>query len=91
LEEIDMNDPQAMAIIYQILDKEFSNKTIIIIAQYLQTILQCDRVLVMDNGRILEFDSPLTLMNNQESNLRKMWTDELIDKGTYNKSILHVT
>ncbi|XP_011497436.1 PREDICTED: multidrug resistance-associated protein 5-like [Ceratosolen solmsi marchali] len=82
LEENTTSEPKAMGLIHQILDKEFSSITVLIVAHYLSTVLPCNRILVMDNGRVLEFDNPSTLMNNQASNLRKMWRDGETVEGT---------
>ena len=43
------------------------NVTVITIAHRIQTIVDSDRVIVMDNGRMIEFDSPKTLVNNSQS------------------------
>lgn len=40
---------------------EFSDRTLICIAHRLRTILGWDRILVMDAGRVAEFDAPLAL------------------------------
>ncbi|BGP15223.1 hypothetical protein JCM10213_000825 [Rhodosporidiobolus nylandii] len=45
--------------------KEFADKTLLVIAHRLRTIIDADRVLVMDAGRVAEFDSPLNLFRSQ--------------------------
>jgi len=45
----------------------FNGCTMIIIAHRIQTIMHCDKVIVLDKGNIIEFDSPSTLMSNPSS------------------------
>jgi ABC-type multidrug transport system fused ATPase/permease subunit len=45
---------------------------VIIIAHRVQTIVDSDRVLVMDNGRIIEFDTPKHLMENPKSTFARL-------------------
>jgi ABC-type multidrug transport system fused ATPase/permease subunit len=47
--------------------KEFSDSTILTIAHRLHTIIDFDRVLVMDKGRVAEFASPAELLRNHKS------------------------
>lgn len=49
----------------------FVNKTVISIAHRLNNIMQCDRVVVMDAGRIIECDAP-SILYSQDSMFRKM-------------------
>lgn len=44
------------------LAKEFSECTMLVIAHRLQTIIAFDKVLVMHNGEVAEFDSPAQLL-----------------------------
>jgi len=46
--------------------------TVITIAHRVQTIVDSDRVLVMDNGRIIEFDTPKHLMENPKSTFARL-------------------
>ena len=41
--------------------------TVITIAHRVQTIVDSDRVLVMDHGRMMEFDTPARLLENPQS------------------------
>jgi len=45
----------------------FAEITVLTIAHRLNTIIECDRVLVMDAGNVLEFDCPSTLLNTEGS------------------------
>lgn len=54
------------------LRREFQNCTVITIAHRLNTIIDYDKILVMDCGRVAEFDSPSTLLADSESLFRSM-------------------
>jgi len=45
--------------------KEFKNCTVLTIAHRIKTIMDSDRVMVLDKGKIIEFDSPEALMNQK--------------------------
>ncbi|KIY63292.1 multidrug resistance-associated ABC transporter [Cylindrobasidium torrendii FP15055 ss-10] len=46
---------------------EFSKSTILTIAHRLRTVIDFDRIMVLENGRIVEFDSPSILLQNEQS------------------------
>ena len=46
---------------------EFKGTTIISIAHRLATIMQYDKILVLDKGKILEYDAPLSLIRKEGS------------------------
>lgn len=46
--------------------------TVIIVAHRLQTIMDADRIIVLDAGRIVEFDSPKELLKNTAGNFSAM-------------------
>lgn len=58
--------------IQQAIVKEFADCTILCIAHRLKTILNYDRIMVMDNGEIKEFDTPWNLFNSRKSIFRQM-------------------
>lgn len=43
----------------------FKNRTIITIAHRINTILDSDRILVLDHGEVAEFDTPSTLVQKK--------------------------
>ncbi|KAL0136787.1 P-loop containing nucleoside triphosphate hydrolase protein [Mucor lusitanicus] len=58
--------------IQKTISTEFSDSTILCIAHRLHTVIEYDRILVLDQGRIDEFDNPYTLISNPESSFYKM-------------------
>ncbi|KAG2736930.1 hypothetical protein G9P44_001020 [Scheffersomyces stipitis] len=59
-------DVQTDKIIQQTIREEFKDKTIITIAHRLNTIMDSDRVLVLDKGEVKEFDTPDKLKENKD-------------------------
>lgn len=57
-------DNESERLIQQALDRLMTGKTSIIVAHRLTTIEQVDRIIVMDEGKIIEEGSHTTLMNN---------------------------
>ena len=58
--------------IQKTISTEFADSTILCIAHRLHTVIEYDRILVLDQGQILEFDNPLTLISDSESVFYKM-------------------
>lgn len=54
------------------IQSEFSHCTILCIAHRLRTIINYDRILVLEAGEVAEFDTPLNLFNNTDSVFRSM-------------------
>ncbi|CAG8537245.1 20906_t:CDS:10, partial [Racocetra persica] len=52
--------------------EEFKNSTVITIAHRLRTVIDYDRILVMDAGNIVEFDIPYLLMQKSDGLFRGM-------------------
>ena len=54
-------------LIQKAISELLSDSTIITIAHRIKTIIKSDRILVLDQGRIAEYDTPSNLMNNKDS------------------------
>ncbi|KAK2586704.1 hypothetical protein KPH14_011742 [Odynerus spinipes] len=65
-------DPETEAVIQDTIQNEFLESTILTIAHRLQTVIKYDKILVMNNGCILEFDTPYNLLSNPNSEFFKM-------------------
>ncbi|XP_058980635.1 multidrug resistance-associated protein 1 isoform X13 [Musca domestica] len=62
-------------LIQKTIRSEFADCTILTIAHRLNTILDSDKVIVLDKGEISEFDSPNNLLNNPQSAFYSMAKD----------------
>ncbi|ETP52413.1 hypothetical protein F442_02568 [Phytophthora nicotianae P10297] len=49
------------------IQETFADKTVLIIAHRINTILHCNKIAVMDAGRVAEFGSPSSLLQQQDS------------------------
>lgn len=63
------------ALIQETIRREFANSTILTIAHRLNTVIDYNRVMVLDHGEICEFDSPQTLLANPSSIFSSMAAD----------------
>jgi len=63
-------DADTEARIKSVLRQEFANATCITVAHRSQTILDSDYVLVMEDGRAVEFDKPNVLLENKRGKFR---------------------
>lgn len=61
-----------------------SDTTVITVAHRLQTIMDADKIMVLDAGRIVEFDSPQVLLKNEHGMFRAL-VDESGDKEALNR------
>jgi ABC-type multidrug transport system fused ATPase/permease subunit len=56
--------------------------TIISIAHRLNTVMSCDKILVMDNGKAVQFKSPKALLEDKGGIFYGMWNDSgMEEKG----------
>ncbi|KAI9098315.1 P-loop containing nucleoside triphosphate hydrolase protein [Phlyctochytrium arcticum] len=59
-------------LIQELMRKEFSKCTVLTIAHRVNTVLQHDKILVMDAGRAVEFGTPQSLLANPSSHFFKL-------------------
>lgn len=60
-------DPDTDILIQETIRTEFRECTVLCIAHRLHTVANCDLVLVMDKGKVAEYDSPKLLLENSAS------------------------
>ncbi|XP_063983102.1 ATP-binding cassette sub-family C member 4-like [Diachasmimorpha longicaudata] len=58
-------DPHTDMLIQKTIRSKFMACTVLTIAHRLNTIMDSDKIIVMDNGRIVEFDHPYVLLKNR--------------------------
>ncbi len=56
----------------KLLEETMKDSTVITIAHRLNTIMKCDRVLVLSFGEVVEFDSPGNLLKDTNSEFFKL-------------------
>ena len=57
----------------RLIREKFASHTIIAVAHKLDTILDFDKVAVLDGGRLVEFDEPYSLLNQSSSAFSKLY------------------
>lgn len=65
-------DRQTEALVDELVKTEFSDWTVIVVAHRLKTIAEFDKVLVLQDGVIMEFDSPQNLLA-RDSMFKNLW------------------
>jgi ABC-type multidrug transport system fused ATPase/permease subunit len=60
-------------IIQRVMRKVFRDQTVLTIAHRINTVVDSDRILVMDHGRIAEFDTPDNLLLRKDSLFAKLY------------------
>lgn len=65
-------DQKTDQLIQKRLRNDFIHCTILTIAHRLETIMDYDKILVLENGHLVEFDSPLTLLSNPQGHLFRL-------------------
>lgn len=83
-ETLDTVDPRSAALLQKVIRRNFESCTVITIARRLKTVIDADRIMVLDNGRIKEFDPPHLLLQNEKSVLNQL----VKQRGTLEANLL---
>ena len=65
-------DNETDALVQAMIRDEFRDATVLTVAHRLHTIMDSDRVLVLDAGAVLEFDAPRALLAKERGAFREM-------------------
>lgn len=65
-------DHKTDALIQESLRTQFKESTVITIAHRLQTIMNADKVLVLDAGKLIEYDTPKNLLEMSSGSFKAM-------------------
>ena len=71
-------DYKTEEIIQKALNEILSNSTMISIAHRIKTVMNADKILVLENGEIIEFDTPKNLLNNKNSYFYDFYSKSLL-------------
>lgn len=63
----------------RVIREKFSSRTLIAVAHKLDTILDFDKVAVLDGGNLVEFDDPYTLLNTSDSAFAKLYSGTMAE------------
>ncbi|KAK3316810.1 P-loop containing nucleoside triphosphate hydrolase protein [Apodospora peruviana] len=66
-------DRETEAFVDELIRTQFKEWTAIVVAHRLKTIADFDKVLVLQDGHVMEFDSPGNLLEKEDSMFRALW------------------
>lgn len=61
--------------ILEAIRQNFQDCTMITIAHRLKTVINSDKILFMDQGRVMEFDTPKNLLSNKKGHFYGLWKE----------------
>ncbi len=65
-------DLQTDMLIQQAIKENFANLTVMTIAHRLNTVMESDKIMVMDAGKVVEFDKPLKLLEKLDGHFTSL-------------------
>lgn len=88
IEEANLN-PEAQQVIWSVIDQELEESTLIVIPYMLHDVVKYDKVMVFDQGNLVEYDSAVELLNKQHSLLQSLCEKAgILDSLTLDMDIL---
>lgn len=70
-------DPKTDEIMQRVVREKFCNHTILAVAHKLDTILDFDRIVVLDGGRIVEVGEPFVLLSDSKSHFSRLYASSV--------------
>ena len=64
--------------IQKALEFALNNSTVITVAHRIKTIINYDKILVLNNGEVVEFDSPKNLIQNEKSLFYQLYSKSTV-------------
>lgn len=61
--------------------EQFKNSTVLTIAHRLHTIIDSDRIMVLDSGHLKEYDTPENLLQNENGLFKQLWDRHQTDRS----------
>lgn len=65
-------DSDTDTLMQTVIRTHFKNQTVIAIAHKLHTVLDFDKIALMENGKVVEFDTPKALLSKEGSGFRNL-------------------
>ncbi|KAJ1698124.1 hypothetical protein LUZ63_006636 [Rhynchospora breviuscula] len=81
-------DVRTDALIQRTIREEFKSCTMLIIAHRLNTVIDCDQLLLLSAGKVLEFDTPDNLLSTEDSAFSKMVQSTGASNAEYLKGLV---
>lgn len=82
-------DPESDKEIQSVIKQEFAHATMFVIAHRLNTILDCDKILVLSEGKVAEFASPGELLEDKVSSKEGATVYNVVDVSDDGLSDVH--
>ncbi|XP_016472773.2 putative ABC transporter C family member 15 isoform X1 [Nicotiana tabacum] len=77
-------DAATDAVLQKIISQEFRNRTVVTIAHRIHTVIDSDLVLVLNEGRIAEYDTPAKLLEKEDSFFSKLIKEYSMRSKSFN-------
>ncbi|KAF9578434.1 hypothetical protein BGW38_005754, partial [Lunasporangiospora selenospora] len=75
------------ALIQKAIRSDFAHSTVITVAHRLNTIIDYDRILVMNQGKVAEYDTPRNLLSNPDSIFSSMVNETGAQNASHLKTL----
>ncbi|OVA14831.1 ABC transporter [Macleaya cordata] len=77
-------DSATDGIVQKIISREFKNRTVVTIAHRIHTVIDSDLVLVLSEGRVVEYDTPSKLLEREDSFFSKLIKEYSLRSKSFN-------